>query len=368
MMVTEEGRGGGALVRILTIAPHLSPEIQSIVVCPSSGGAFIRQLEKAGIPYRAMPLHSLSKQMGRLLRYSITFIRELWILTRIIKNDNPDIVHCNGSWQIKGVLAGAIARVPTIWHMNDSQQPLPVRYLFRALSHLCDGYIYASNRTKSYYQDISPAIVSRPDAIISPPVDIPTVESDNIFENYPGTNIVTVGYINPNKGFDLFIRIAHEMQKGNSTPFNWHIVGPALKTQSQYFRKLKELVTSLKLTNVHFWGFRKDVAEIVSSADVYLCTSFYESSPIALWEAMSCGTPVISTDVGDVKDLCQKEKCGICIFDRRPKSFVNAIHTLLEEPQLRSRNINNALKAIEKYFSPKTIKDQYLEFYLSMCK
>jgi len=55
---------------------------------------------------------------------------------------------------------------------------------------------------------------------------------------------------------------------------------------------------------------------LLNSADVLLMTSFNEGSPQIIKEAMACGCPIVSTDVGDVKDLIGSlDGCFISTYD-----------------------------------------------------
>lgn len=63
-------------------------------------------------------------------------------------------------------------------------------------------------------------------------------------------------------------------------------------------------------------------------ADVLVLTSFKEGSPNVIKEAMACNCPIVSTDVGDVKDVIgNTEGCFITSFNKEDvaKNIVNAL-------------------------------------------
>ena len=47
---------------------------------------------------------------------------------------------------------------------------------------------------------------------------------------------------------------------------------------------------------------RNEVTLLMCAADAFLMTSFTEGSPQVIKEAMACGCPIVSVDVGDVKE------------------------------------------------------------------
>ncbi|HEY0709144.1 MAG TPA: glycosyltransferase [Polyangia bacterium] len=53
----------------------------------------------------------------------------------------------------------------------------------------------------------------------------------------------------------------------------------------------------------HFLGWRRDLDRIYADLDVAALASINEGTPVSLIEAMSCGTPVVSTNVGGVADV-----------------------------------------------------------------
>ena len=64
-------------------------------------------------------------------------------------------------------------------------------------------------------------------------------------------------------------------------------------------------------------GFGRDEVNLaLNAADAALMTSFTEGSPQFIKEAMACNCPVVSTDVGDVKQLTEGvEGCYITSFE-----------------------------------------------------
>jgi glycosyltransferase involved in cell wall biosynthesis len=61
---------------------------------------------------------------------------------------------------------------------------------------------------------------------------------------------------------------------------------------------------------------QSELLKYYNLADVVILTSFHEGSPNVIKEAMACNVPIVSTDVGDVKEIISKtEGCYITYFD-----------------------------------------------------
>ena len=71
----------------------------------------------------------------------------------------------------------------------------------------------------------------------------------------------------------------------------------------------KESVALLQDENIELLelkGYsREEVTLLMCAADAFLMTSFSEGSPQVIKEAMACGCPIVSVDVGDVKERTQ---------------------------------------------------------------
>lgn len=85
------------------------------------------------------------------------------------------------------------------------------------------------------------------------------------------------------------------------------------KLANDSFELFKGIVKSDKVKLLNPFGIsQQTVVEYMNASDVLLLTSFYEGSPNVIKEAMACNLPIISTDVGDVKDVIyDTENCFI---------------------------------------------------------
>jgi len=65
--------------------------------------------------------------------------------------------------------------------------------------------------------------------------------------------------------------------------------------------------------SVRFEGWRANVAEYLGAADVFVSSSLFEGTHIALGEAMAAGLPVIATPVGGARDFVKDGENGFLI-------------------------------------------------------
>ena len=74
---------------------------------------------------------------------------------------------------------------------------------------------------------------------------------------------------------------------------------------------------------------RSQVAILMQAVDAFLMTSFTEGSPQVIKEAMACGCPIVSVDVGDVKERIE-EIPGCFIVSRNAESIAGALRTAFD--------------------------------------
>ncbi len=74
--------------------------------------------------------------------------------------------------------------------------------------------------------------------------------------------------------------------------------------------------------------------EYYSKIDVYVCTSKIEGTPNPVLEAMACGVPVISTDVGVIPELFGPLQQEFILRERSVPALMNTLLHSRREPHL----------------------------------
>lgn len=341
--LTEEGRWGGPQARITLIAEHLQTAgIETLVVAPSRDSQeFHRRLHQAGIKHRLLNIHRLTKEKSILLRYFVFFVPELIQLLHLLDNEAIDIIYCNGAWQIKGVLAGWLKNKKIVWHLNDTRKTTMLHMIFGILSKCVNGFIFTSNAARQCYLPQSSHYRDKPICEIQAPVDTKYFDPDSVSPAFDlagsdSLTILTIGNISPGKGIDHFIDMAHVLaQKGQAVDFL--IAGAHFASQRRYIEHIKEKIRHYGLGNIRFLGSRVDIASVLKAADIFVCASISESGPMSVWEAMSMGKPIVSTDVGDVAHYIQDGENGFIVPIGNPAALAEKVEILMGNPELRTR-------------------------------
>jgi len=184
---------------------------------------------------------------------------------------------------------------------------------------LVDGYTVSSRRLQSIYE-AAPGIPP-PDAVITDGVDTglfhhagPSGEKSPTF---------TIGWAGNSAWGSL--------SQGRDIKGYHRLFRPAMDALSRLGLPVREAVADPQVRRIPF----KEMPDFFRGLDVFVCTSEMEGTPNTVLEAMACGIPVVSTDVGIVPDAFGPLQKQFVIGAHEGTEFASAIARLLADADLR---------------------------------
>lgn len=145
-------------------------------------------------------------------------------------------------------------------------------------------------------------------------------------------DIVSVGRLVDQKDFPTLLRAIATL-KDRFPDMKAVVIGGGPK-----HAEIKRQLKSTRLSkNVHFTGeySQKRVIRTLSRAKVYVSSSKYEGSSIALLEAMLMGLPVIATKVSGADEIIESGKNGFLVEPSDALALAGYVRKFLEDRQLR---------------------------------
>ena len=191
--------------------------------------------------------------------------------------------------------------------------------LFSDETSIVNCYTVSSKLLYQIYNNDS-EIIRKPAAIVQDGVDCSLFIPMNLerFENYKNRTI-KIGWVGNSK----WIIGQSELTdlKGIHT-----IIKPVIQELKDEGYDV-ELITSDRNDKMipH-----SEMPEFYASIDIYVCASLCEGTPNPVLEAMACGVPVISTDVGIVKEVLGEKQKEYILSERSKDCLKNKLKNLLE--------------------------------------
>ena len=94
---------------------------------------------------------------------------------------------------------------------------------------------------------------------------------------------------------------------------------------------------------------QSEIQEILSSFDIFIQASVPNSEgiPTAILEAISCGLPIVSSDVGSISEVVENNNNGILVNSMDFSSMAEAIITLINDPEKLESMANYSINKIK---------------------
>lgn len=156
---------------------------------------------------------------------------------------------------------------------------------------------------------------------------------------------LALGRLNMQKRFDLLLQAFAEVRE--RLPQARLLIAGTGKLEPNLRAKHERLGLG---ESVQFLGFRRDVGDLLSAADLLVLSSDDEGLPHVILEAMAAGRAVVSTRVGSVDDLVDDGRTGLLIPRRDPAALRDAlVETLGDRERLRAMGRAGRERVVTEY-------------------
>jgi len=278
-------------------------------------------------------------------------------LSRLIKENDPDIVHTHGA--LSGRIAGKSRGKHVVFTRHSGfETPAvytkgPGKVLFRYINkHYADRIIATSEFCRD---DLIKNGVpeSKIDLILNGSPSITKLDGQQRIEKrreygFAPDDFIAgiIARIEPYKGQMFVVEAAHLLKKTGQK------IKVIIAGTGSYEDEVKKRAKELELDDVvMFTGFVQDVAPLMGLLDVQINASYIETSSLSLLEGMSIGLPAIASNESGNPWVIQDGVNGLLFESRDSESLAAGIISLRESPGLLTQLSAGALEIYNRKFT-----------------
>jgi glycosyltransferase involved in cell wall biosynthesis len=303
-------------------------------------------------------------------------------LKQIIQEFQPDIVHTHAS------KAGALGRraafsckVPIVVHTFHGHvfhsyfgklKTSIFKNIERSLARKSDAIIAISEIQKKELTEIHK--ICKKDKVevvplgfdLQPFHDKRFSERENTREQYgvleDEVAIAIVGRLAPIKNHDYFLEVVEEVFGKTDQRIKCFIVGDGSEREHIEGR-VNEINAKFNHCSIEMTSWIADIGAFNAGMDVICLTSKNEGTPVSLIEAQAGGIPVVTTEVGGVKDIVKDGETGFVIPLGQQELFVERLLDLVENEKSREKMSQNGWNYVQEKFHYKTLAHNMDQLY-----
>ncbi len=278
----------------------------------------------------------VSKGWRDLANFAVETPRLVFRLVRLVRGCDARLIYANSSRTfVWSTLAAWLTGRPILWHAHNVLGDDKTRVLVALLARLPNVRAIVcptENTAAQFGQPSKVRIISQgvdlEHFVPSPALRQSTRSELGIAPSAPVVGIV--GDLIPLKGQAVFVAAAKVVEREVPDAV-FLVVGKARPTEESR-RYAASLQSAVAGSHIRLLGFRSDMAAILNALDVLVIASNTETGPLVLLQALACGTPIVSTPVGQAPVLLSDEACGMLFPIGDSAALVARLLELLNAP------------------------------------
>jgi len=374
----------GADLILLQLVERLDKaRFRPIVVLPTDvpyEGLLTKALQQRNIKTIHMKTAILRRRYLSPLGIILYLYRLVWstfLLTRLIRKEQVELVHSNTLAVIVGALAARIMRRPHVWHVHEIIVHPHVLWRLTSwmLPRLSDRVVVVSGPTRDHLCEAEPRN-EEITTVIHNGIDVKRFDAEpglgqRVREEWgvlPDQPLVgLIGRVSHWKGQDYFLHIA-ELVMQRHPEAHFALVGGTFPGDENLVEALKMLAERLDLsTHITISDFRTDIPSVLDAFDIFVLPSTLpDPFPTVVLEAMAAGKPVVANAHGGSIEMVEEGITGCLVKPGRPEAMANAIETLIEHPQEQREMGQAGRRRLNTYFSLESFIANWTALYDSL--
>ena len=346
---------GGAQDNTLYTVELLDKEKYDISLCCNLDGELVERAKKV----EAVKLFDIPFLGREVSPYRD--IRAFLSLYKLFKEEDFTIIHTHSSKAgLLARLAAVLNKTPIVIHtihgfaFNDFMNGLKKNffiYLEKLLAKWTDVLITVSNLNKKKIIDLNIAHENKIKNIYSG-IDLSLFTNKRNDEFRKELNLEndhlllgSVGRLSNQKDPITMIEAFGIISK----PFpNAHL---ALVGDGELKGKILEKIDQLKLNDrIHLTGNKNNPWSVYHSMDLFIMSSIYEGLGRSITEALSCGVPVVCTDVEGVPEIVRDNITGILVRPKDSNKLADAIIRTLNDMETAKKMAEEGRRFVNDNF------------------
>ncbi len=197
----------------------------------------------------------------------------------------------------------------------------------------------------------------------------PNIDASPIRKKYGLEDSFVIGYsgvFNSYHGIDVLIKSALIILNKNKNVKFFLIGDGEYRKYVDEFAKKNKIEDKIIITGlVPFTEVPKNLSacDILVSPFKTTNNTMFFNSPIKTFEYMAMGKPIVTTNIGQLADVCLDENNSLVMEENNPNSLAEKVFKILEEPQLANQLGKNAREFVIKNYSWSKKYELILEIY-----
>lgn len=215
-----------------------------------------------------------------------------------------------------------------------------------------DAVIATSEKTRRYLERPAQVVLHGIDTETFTPIDDKRALRQNVGLSPKGIVIGCYGRLRNQKGSDVFVDAMLEILRENPA-ISAILMGRATPKHQNFADRLRHKIEQSNLSDrLHILPEAPvdDMVKWYQILDIYIAPQRWEGFGLTPLEAMSCGVPVIATDVGAFPELIEDGKTGHIIPAGNVAAMAGAVRSLLSETGKIAQDSIYARKHVLKKF------------------